>query len=114
MMAKKSARKRRRGFGAISHGLKSAAAKHRTEKAKAEEKFPALKQKLDAIKEGFKENCAAGRFEFKDSLLEIYSLVWKWEQEGKFDDGRLATIAKLRGVALRNNANRFSGIVAYC
>jgi hypothetical protein len=40
--------------------------------------------------------------------------VWKWEQEGKFDDGRLATIAKLRGVALRNNANRFSGIVAYC
>jgi hypothetical protein len=40
--------------------------------------------------------------------------VWKWDQEGKLNDGRLATIAKLRGVALRDNANRFSGIVAYC
>ena len=43
-MAKKSAPKRRRGFGAIAHGLKSAATKRRTEKAEAEEKFPSLKR----------------------------------------------------------------------
>ena len=109
-MAKKSVPKRRKGLSALAHGLKSAAAKHRTEKTKAEEKFPVIKQQLDDIKERFKENRAAGRFDYLRSLLEIYSLVWKWD----FDDGRLATIAKLRGVALRNNANRFSGIVAYC
>ena len=114
MMAKKSARKRRGGLSAIAHGLKSAAAKHRTEKTKAEEKFSVIKQQLDDIKERFKENRAAGRFDYRKSLLEIYSLMSKWEQNGKLNNRRLATIAKLRGVALRDNANRFSGIVAYC
>ena len=112
-MAKKSARKRRRGFGAIAHGLKSAAARHRTEKAEAEEKFPALKQKLDAIKERFKENRAAGRFDYQKSLLEIYSLVWKWDLK-EILESRLKIVAKLHGVARRDKANRFSGVVAYC
>jgi hypothetical protein len=114
MMAKKPAPKRRGGLSAIAHGPKSAAAKHRMEKKEAEKNFPILKQKLDDIKERFKENRAAGRYDYLRSLLEIYSLVWKWDQERKLNDGRLATIAKLRGVALRDNANRFSGIVAYC
>lgn len=112
-MAKKSAPKRRRGLSAIAHGLQSAAAKHRMKKAKAEEKFPRLKQKLDGIKDRLKENRAAGRFEYRKSLLEIYALVWRWDLEKKLE-GRLATVARLRGVARRDNANRFSGVVAYC
>lgn len=112
-MAKKSAPKRRRGLSAIAHGLQSAAAKHRMKKVKTEEKFPHLKQKLDDIKDGLKENRAAGRFEYRKSLLEIYALVWQWDLE-KILEGRLATVARLRGVARRDNANRFSGVVAYC
>ena len=112
-MAKKSAPKRRRGFGAIAHGPKSAAVKRRTEKTAAEEAFPKLKQKLDDIKERFKENRAAGRFEYKESLAEIYALLWQWASEKKLER-RLATVAKLHGVVRRDNANRFSGIVAYC
>jgi hypothetical protein len=113
ILAKKSARKRRRGFGAIAHDLKSAAAKHRAEKAEAEEKFAVLKQKLDDIKDRFKENRAAGRFDYQKSLLEIYALVWQWDLEGILEN-RLKTVAKLRGVAQRDNANRFSDVVAYC
>ena len=113
-MAKKSARKRRTGFGAIAHGPKSAAAKYRTEKAEAEETFPAIKQQLDAIKERFKENRASGRYGYQKSLLEIYSLVWSWEKKRKYGKARQATIARLRGVPRRDNANLFSVIVAYC
>jgi hypothetical protein len=112
-MAKKAARTRRRGFGAIAHGRKSAMAKHRAEKAEAEENFPVLKRKLDAIRERFKENRAAGRFDYLKSLQEIYALVWQWDLE-EIIESRLEIVAKLRGVALRDNANRFSDIVAYC
>jgi hypothetical protein len=97
MMAKKPAPTRRGGLSAIAHGLKSAAAMHRMEKTEAEKNFPILKQKLDDIKERFKENRAAGRYDYRRSLLEIYSLVWKWHQEGKLNDGRLATIPNSAG-----------------
>ena len=112
-MAKKSAPKRRRGFGLIAPAIKSAAAKHRAEKAEAEEKFPMLKEKLDGIKSRSKENRAAGRFDFEKSLLEMYSLVRSWDRKNTLDS-RLKIVAKLRGVARRESANRFSVVVAYC
>jgi hypothetical protein len=83
------------------------------EQADVEQRLPRLASKLEKIKVGLKENLAAGRFKYKDSLVEIYALMWKWKSKDILEE-RIENIAKMRGVALRDNANRFSGIVAIC
>jgi hypothetical protein len=112
-MAKKTAPKRHVGFGRAPAGRRSMAAIRRTEQEQAEREFPELKKGLEEIKERLKENLVAGRTAYKRSLLEIYKLMWRSHLKNKFN-ARSATIAKLRGVALRDNGNKFSGIVAYC
>ena len=112
-MAKKAARKRRGGFTAIARDRQSPAAKRRAEMAEAEKTHPNLLAKLAEIKAELRDNRASGRFEYLKSLLAIYALVWKWDIE-KVLDKRLKTIIKLRGIPSRDNANRFSALVAYC
>jgi hypothetical protein len=112
-MAKKAARKRRRGFSSIARDRQSPAAIRRAEMAEAEEKYPVLLRKLAKIKVELRKNRASGRFEYLKSLRDIYALVWKWDVNGKLES-LLEIIVKLRGVPSRDNANRFSALVAYC
>jgi hypothetical protein len=85
----------------------------RQEKEKAEQQFPELQSLFKKINAELNENLAKGRFAYRKSLEEIYRRVWDWNADGSWDDIQ-KTIARLRGVALRSDANRFSGIVAIC
>jgi hypothetical protein len=85
----------------------------RQDKAKAEQEFPELLSTFKGINAELKENLAKGRFDYRKSLEKIYRLVWGWKSEG-FWENIQKDIARLRGVALRPNANQFTGIVAMC
>jgi hypothetical protein len=118
-MAKKS-RKFRSAFGAWRVTLDPdrgvslhKAVLRRRERERAEQQFPELLKTFAAIKAELRDNLAAGRFEYRTSLAKIYQLVCDWQAKGDWETMQ-STIAKLRGVALRANANQFAGIVALC
>jgi hypothetical protein len=91
----------------------SADEKRQNDKEKAEKEFPELLSVFRGIKDELKKNLAKGRFEYQKSLKKMYRLVWDWDAEGSLNEKQTA-IARLRGVPLHPNANRFSGIVAIC
>jgi hypothetical protein len=115
-MAKKARKHRVRSpFGFVPPaGKLSAGAMRREDQAKARREFPELMCIFDAIKEDLREKLATGRrFAYRESLSSIYQLICDWDKDGCLRDNQQA-IARLRGVPLRANANRFSGIVAIC
>jgi len=92
----------------------SASEKRQADREKAEKEFPELMTIFNEIKAGLKENLATGeRFAYRKSLKEMYRYILNWEKDGCLPDNQEA-IARLRGVARRGDANRFSGIVAIC
>jgi hypothetical protein len=111
-MAKRAAAKRIGGLGRVQNSP-SPMAVRRAEQAQAEADYPDVKARLDEIKYQWKENLIVGRYGYKASLLEIYELICKWNSEDKLEH-QIKAISRLRGVALRDDANKFSGIVAYC
>ncbi|MBN9594695.1 MAG: hypothetical protein J0G36_05015 [Afipia sp.] len=88
-----------------------AADRRRIEREQAEEKFPVLAEKLAAIRSGLLGNLAKGRYGYRDSLLEVYELAWKWAREDKFEK-RVNAVAKLSGRLHRKGANPFNALIA--
>ena len=87
--------------------------KRRQDQTEAETDFPNVKGKLKKIKSNLKENLSRGRFAYQESLKEMLSLIYTWENKEMLDD-RLDLVARLHGVFRRSDANKFSVLVAAC